>query len=63
MGDVVPLFKDRREAPAVQTRAEVRDHLFAAHGQTMGSRATLNDLHDTHDALHEMVATHSHAAS
>lgn len=61
MGDVVPLFKDRREAPKVQTRAEVRDHLHAAHGHTMSARSTLNDLHDTHDALHEMVSNHSHA--
>lgn len=63
MGEVVSLFKDRREAPVVSTRAEVREHLQAHHSHTMGSKATLNDLHDTHDALHEMVASHSHAAS
>lgn len=62
MGEVLSLFKDRREAPAVSTRAQVRDHLHASHGHTMGSRATLNDLHDTHDAFHEMVSNHSHAS-
>lgn len=63
MGKVVQLFKDRREAPPVQTRAEVRDHLFSGHGHVASSGMKLNDLHDTHDALHEMVSNHSHEAS
>lgn len=62
MDNVVPLFKDRREAPKVSTKLEVREHLHAAHGQTVSSGMRLNDLHDLHDALHEMVATHSHGA-
>lgn len=61
MGEVVSLFKDRREAPPVSTVREVREHLAAAHGHIAGSRVLLNDLHDTHDALHEMVSNHSHA--
>lgn len=61
MGEVISLFKDRREAPAVQTKAEVREHLLAHHEHEMSSRSTLNDLHDTHNALHEMVSSHSHA--
>lgn len=63
MGDLVHLFKDRREAPKVSTRAEVREHLYSSHDHVMSSKASLNDLHDTHDALHEMVSSHSHAAS
>ena len=63
MGKVVPLFKDRREAPAVQTRREVREHLHSSHGHTASSGMRLNDLHDLHDALHQMVASHSHEAS
>lgn len=62
MDNVVSLFKDRREAPAVSTRHEVREHLYAAHGHLAGSRMKLNDLHDTHDALHQMVSNHSHQA-
>jgi hypothetical protein len=63
MGKVVPLFKDRREAPSVQTRAQVRDHLLSGHAHVASSGSRLNDLHDLHDALHEMVATHSHETS
>ena len=63
MDNVVQLFKDRREAPSVQTRAQVREHLHSSHGYLASSGANLNDLHDTHDALHEMVSSHSHAAS
>lgn len=63
MGELVHLFKDRREAPKVSTKAQVREHLHAAHDHLMGSKTSLNDLHDTHDALHEMVSSHSHAAS
>lgn len=62
MGDVIPLFKDRRQAPAVSTRTQVAEHLAAAHGQLASPRMRLNDLHDTHDALHEMVSTHQHGA-
>ena len=57
------LFKDRREASAVSTRAQVRDHLHAGHGHLASSGMSYNDLHDTHDALHQMVSGHSHAAS
>lgn len=61
MGEVVRLFKDRREAPSVSTRAEVAQHLSDHHGQVASPRMLLNDLHDTHDALHETVSNHSHA--
>lgn len=61
MGDVVRMFRDRREAPPVSTRAEVAQHLSEDHGQVASPRMLLNDLHDTHDALHETVSTHSHA--
>lgn len=61
MGNVVPLFKDRREAPPVSTVREVREHLAASHSHITGPKMRLNDLHDTHDALHEMVTNHSHA--
>lgn len=63
MGQVVPLFKDRREAPAVKTKDQVREHLHSAHGHTVSSRMAFNDMHDIHDALHEMVSNHSHEAS
>lgn len=59
-GKVVPLFSDRRKAPKVTTREQVRDHLFSSHDHLASSGMKLNDLHDTHDALHEMVANHSH---
>lgn len=62
MGEVIPLFKDRRQAPPVSTRREVAEHMSVAHGQALSPRMKLNDLHDTHDALHEMVATHQHGA-
>lgn len=61
MGEVIPLFKDRRQAPAVSTRREVAEHLVT-HGQYPSTRMKLNDLHDIHDALHEMVSTHQHGA-
>ncbi len=63
MGEVVPLFKDRREAPPVSTVRQVREHLAVSHDHIAGSKVLLNDLHDTHDALHEMVSSHSHTAS
>lgn len=62
MGDVVQLFKDRRRAPAVQTRREVAEHLSSSHGHVASPRMMLHDLHDTHDALHEMVSSHQHEA-
>ena len=62
MGDVVHLFKDRRQAPPVQTRQQVAEHLAASHSHVAGPKMKLNDLHDTHDALHEMVASHQHGA-
>jgi hypothetical protein len=61
MGEVIQLFKDRRQAPPVRTRAQVAEHLIE-HGQYPGSRMRLPDLHDLHDALHEMVSTHQHGA-
>lgn len=60
MGDVVQLFKDRRVAPPVQTRVQVAEHLLNDHGQDASARMLLNDLHDTHDALHQMPSNHSH---
>jgi CTP:molybdopterin cytidylyltransferase MocA len=62
MGVVIPLFKDRRQAPPVQTRKQVAEHLASGHGHVAGPRMLLNDLHDTHDALHEMVSNHQHGA-
>lgn len=62
MGEVIELFKDRRRAHAVKTRREVAEHLASAHGHVASPRMLLNDLHDTHDALHQMVASHQHEA-
>jgi hypothetical protein len=63
MGDVLPLFKDRREAPRVQTKREVREHLDTSHGHVVSERMHFNDMHDIHDSLHTMVSSHSHEAS
>lgn len=60
MGEVIPLWRDRREVPAPRTKTEVRDHLHAAHGQTVSARMMSADMHDLHDALHEMVSNHGH---
>lgn len=60
MGEVVQLFKDRRRHHAVRTRREVAEHMAAAHGHVASPRMLLNDLHDTHDAMHEMPASHQH---
>jgi hypothetical protein len=62
MGVVVQLFKDRRTAPPVMTRAQVAEHVSQDHGHDASPRMLLNDLHDLHDSLHEMPATHQHAA-
>lgn len=60
MGELIYLFKDRRSAHVVRTRREVAEHLSAAHGHVASPRMLLNDLHDTHDALHDMPSTHQH---
>lgn len=61
MGKVLQLFKDRREEPRVKTREDLRTHLMHGHQRYTGVKMRLNDLHDEHDALHEMVSNHSHA--
>jgi len=60
MGEVIQLFKDRRRAPSVHTRRDVAEHMSAAHGHVPSPRMLLHDLHDTHDALHDMPASHQH---
>lgn len=60
MGEVVELFKDRRVAPPVHTRAQVAEHLTSQHRQDASTRMLLNDLHDLHDAQHQMVSDHRH---
>lgn len=63
MGEVIPLWRDRREVPAPRTKQEVREHLHAFHGQTVSSRMMGQDMRDLHDALHEMVTNHGHEAA
>lgn len=53
-------FHDRRVTLAPSTHAEVREHLSSAHGQEASARSRVGDLHDLHNDLHEMPASHGH---
>lgn len=61
MGELLQMFKDRRQSPPVRTRREVAEHLSSAHGHEASPRMLHHDLHDTHDALHQMPSSHQHA--